>query len=390
MSEDRAKPDASRATQAGPSPPSLSSRGFHPLRRGTLKPWRTGELADAYHRLHQLSEVGQLLVSFESVDLSVRRVIAIVAESVPLRVGLVRELTRGLVRTITWRAAGATKVDIERSLAHLRVAHAYILGSGDAVSTGLLDRHGGEARAALGHDERFIVLPLATKLRGCFGMIQLLVEGELSEIDLVFVNTVVNQVAIALDRQAMIDANQSHADDRRHHAEGQQLVAERGRARAEHAAAAANASRVDAEHATHVALAELETAEHGAEAPHGLVWELDASTLQTTYVGGRAEALLGHSRERWLDDPGLFIATIHPDDVVSVVDCLSKVVGAKGEQRIDHRTIDADGRVLWFSTSVHVKRPPGSAPRLQGVSFDVTPTVELALLQARRVLTDRE
>ena len=45
-----------------------------------------------------------------------------------------------------------------------------------------------------------------------------------------------------------------------------------------------------------------------------IVLDADAETFQVTFVNGRAEAILGYSRQAWYADPNFWINHVHPDD----------------------------------------------------------------------------
>src|SRR5205807_6212496 len=66
---------------------------------------------------------------------------------------------------------------------------------------------------------RFVLLPLVVDHRPIFGALQFETAACLNELDLVFLNAMVNQVAIALDRQAAVEAKQANAEARRAAAE---------------------------------------------------------------------------------------------------------------------------------------------------------------------------
>ncbi|TMB03061.1 MAG: GAF domain-containing protein [Deltaproteobacteria bacterium] len=65
----------------------------------------------------------------------------------------------------------------------------------------------------------FVLLPLVVDHRPIFGALQFETAARLSELDLVFVNAMVNQVAVALDRQAAVEAKQAETEARRAAAE---------------------------------------------------------------------------------------------------------------------------------------------------------------------------
>jgi PAS domain S-box-containing protein len=346
------------------------------------------DLAVAHQRLRELNEISKLLVDFESVEQTIPAVVAIMGSALSVRVGMLTEQTSGVARTVLWHVDSVGRHELATATSRLRATHDYFLGDRVAPAAepqrGISEGRPDDGNAARKH-QRFILLPLATARRGTFGVIELAGNpAALSEDDLNFANAVSNQLALALDRQSAIDAKQANAEAGRR-------SAEEGQVRAHGFEVAANASRVEAEWSRDVATAQQAAAELGQAAAedlreryealvdnidHAFVWELDPRTMRATYVSARAEVLLGHPRQRWLEEAGLFIASVHPEDRSLVVEAFGRAVSDKQDQRVDHRAVDVQGRVIWLHTGVHAAQADRNAPRLQGVSLDITPTKE--------------
>lgn len=105
-----------------------------------------------------------------------------------------------------------------------------------------------------------------------------------------------------------------------------------------------------------------------------IVWEGDAQTFQFSYVGGDAEAILGHARTRWTLEPTFWSATVvHPDDRDEAVAFCALATGKGQDHDFVYRAMAADGRVVWLHDIVTVvKGSKGVAERLRGVMIDVT------------------
>jgi signal transduction histidine kinase len=169
-------------------------------------------------RLRPLYEISKLLTIFESVEHTVPAVIALLARALPIRSAIfILTNGQGRPRTIVWQAEGESLDRLRVAKAHARTALGYLLRS-DLDLGG----HQPEAQQSLGRDVRegesappveqsFILLPLVIEQQTIFGALQLEGAGPFDEMDLIFVNAVVNQMAIALDRHAVIEAKQAAA-----------------------------------------------------------------------------------------------------------------------------------------------------------------------------------
>ncbi|MGA9523512.1 MAG: GAF domain-containing protein, partial [Myxococcaceae bacterium] len=165
---------------------------------------------DYTRRLRRLYDISTLLTRFESAERTVPQVIALVAQALPIRSAIFLLMEdKGGPRTIRWQAEGESADRMRVAEAHARSVHRYLIRSGG-------DRDGEEEKAkeasAPRLAEKFIVLPLVIAQQPTFGVLQF--EGAIpfDEVDLIFVNSVVNQLAIALDRQAVINAKQAIAE----------------------------------------------------------------------------------------------------------------------------------------------------------------------------------
>jgi PAS domain S-box-containing protein len=105
-----------------------------------------------------------------------------------------------------------------------------------------------------------------------------------------------------------------------------------------------------------------------------VVWEADAGTRGFSFVSRRAETLLGHPVERWLEEPGFWETTLlHPDDRERTVAACRAAAGGTTDYELEYRMLAADGRVVWVRDLVHVLRDAAGGPaRLRGVLLDVT------------------
>ncbi|WP_437718477.1 PAS domain S-box protein [Sorangium sp. So ce448] len=339
-----------------------------PARRGGEDP-AAGGLERAYPRVLYLYEISKQLTRFEGAERTVPSVLATLARALPLRTALVLLTVPGRpgVKTIVWSAEGVGADRLQAARSHAAASYAYLTGSeaawpadpdGEPTATNAPSgQPSGAPRAEAEERGCFLVLPLVIDRRPIFGALQIEGAVRLEEPDLLFMNAAVNQLAIALDRQAIIDAKQAAAEAARAAAQRRQAEADEQRALAE-----ALRRRYEA------------LVDNLARA---FVWEADARTLQVLYVSARAEELLGYSRARWLAEPDFWSRCAEPDDRGELEQALRRTLAAERDQRCEHRCRTSDGRVLWLHTGVHLVKDSAGAPRVQGVSMDVTPAKEV-------------
>ncbi|WP_437326525.1 sensor histidine kinase [Sorangium sp. So ce381] len=338
-----------------------------PARRGE-EDQDSGGLEHPYSRVQYLYEISKQLTRFEGTERTVPAILATLARALPLRTALLLLDVPGRPRieTIVWSAEGVSADRLQAAKSHATTSYVYLAGSdagrrvdrdGAPSTTSATSRQAARDPRA-GADERgnFLVLPLVVERRPIFGALQIEGAARLEEPDLVFMNAAANQLAIALDRQVVIDAKQAAAEAARGMAERRQAESDEQRAIAE-----ALRQRYEA------LVDNLDQA---------FVWEADARTFQVLYVSARAEALLGHPRERWLAEPDFWSCCTTPDDGGALERTFRRTLASAKDQRCDHRCLTADGRALWLHTGVHLVKDGAGAPRLQGVSLDITPAKE--------------
>lgn len=95
--------------------------------------------------------------------------------------------------------------------------------------------------------------------------------------------------------------------------------------------------------------------------------------LSEAYVSPYIEAVLGFSREEWLDDPIRWYYRIHPDDRDRwSLEASSFIVSGKTLRSL-YRVLARDGHVIWFQCEAKmVRRADGEPWFIHGVGIDVT------------------
>lgn len=103
------------------------------------------------------------------------------------------------------------------------------------------------------------------------------------------------------------------------------------------------------------------------------LWQADPETLRVTFVSAGAGGVVGYPVGRWLSDPGIWEAIVHPEDLERVLGALRAAVAGARDAEIIHRAVAADGREILLRNAVRVVRhAQGGAVRLWGMMIEVT------------------
>ena len=103
-----------------------------------------------------------------------------------------------------------------------------------------------------------------------------------------------------------------------------------------------------------------------------VLWRADGDGSRCSYVNREAEARLGYPVERWLSEPTFWLDHIDPEDRQTVRDGCAAAVATGRAHDIEHRMRTADGRELWFRTSITVVPSANGSTEIVGVMNDTT------------------
>jgi PAS domain S-box-containing protein len=103
----------------------------------------------------------------------------------------------------------------------------------------------------------------------------------------------------------------------------------------------------------------------------GIVWQAD-SNFRFLFVSRQAERLLGYPVERWLEEPGFWVAHLHPDDRAWATSFCLRATAECRPHEFEYRMVAADGRSVWLRDIVTVISEGGRPLKLRGVMVDVT------------------
>jgi PAS domain S-box-containing protein len=300
----------------------------------------TALAANGNRRLEQLYEISKLFASFDGED-TLDTALQVIADKLPLESAiLIESVVGGHTDMVVWPSEGGDPARLLSAKAHATGAYAYMVGTRSSDQD--MREEAGHSTLPQPHRDhspadanRFIVLPLVVGRRAVFGALQLEGATRLDRDDLEFVNAVVNQLAIALDR------NRAWSYDVLRRREAQ------------------------------ISQAKYETLVD--ELDYAFVWEADADTRRLLYVSAQFEQIIGETRQKGLAEPDWWSAHVYPADCMQLRQTFERALGGPGNQRCEHRCLAADGTVRWLRTSIHLV-DAGETPRFQGVSFDVTAT----------------
>jgi signal transduction histidine kinase len=195
-------------------------------------------------RLSNLYEIGKLFASFETVEQTFDPALGIAARTLPLRSAVLIQTQDGRSQIIVWCSEGQSPEELRAVKEHLEKSFGSLVG---VTSTGSFARSERAGLTALPRPagpvenlaHRFIVIPLVVGHRPPFGALQLEGAQPFDESDLMFVNAIANQLAIALDR----DRVRRQDITRREDAEEERTLAEASGATSERARLVAEGAR---------------------------------------------------------------------------------------------------------------------------------------------------
>ena len=172
---------------------------------GTTRDGRLAELERSQERLQRLYDISKLLARFETVERTVPMVVSVIAETLPLHSATFILEAEGVPRTITWHAAGESSRRLRVALAHAQAVYGYLIHSRvefdrEEAKTLEVSPLSEAPEPETEAKQNFVMLPFSVGHRSVFGALQIESARALEERDLFFVDAVVNQLAIALDR----------------------------------------------------------------------------------------------------------------------------------------------------------------------------------------------
>src|ERR1700690_2742825 len=196
-----------------------------------------------HRRLQDLYEISKIFASCEALEQPFDPALTIVSRTLPLRSAILIETDAGRSEMVLWKSEGQSARQTAAAKRHAQEAYRYLIGMPAAAALELTQHEGNTllprpVDSDGEKDDRFIVIPLVVAQRPPFGAMQFEGVQPLDKTDLVFVNAIANQLAIALDRERAWQrdiARRTHAEEGRTAAEAKGATAMRDRIEAESA-----------------------------------------------------------------------------------------------------------------------------------------------------------
>lgn len=169
---------------------------------------RIAELERSQQRLQHLYDISKLLTRFQDFERTIPEVVALIADTLPLRSAIFILETDGAPLTIAWQAEDECAQRLQVAKAHAEGIYSYLVNSRvdrerqEATTLQTLQPRPSATDAQTDTHNNFVMLPFSVDHGSIFGALQIEGGGELEESDLFFINAVVNQLAIALDRHS--------------------------------------------------------------------------------------------------------------------------------------------------------------------------------------------
>ena len=158
----------------------------------------------SWSRLDHLYRITKVLVRFESTERSLGEILSIVSNTLPLRSAILIDETEGHAKVSVWNGEGLSGQRLIAARNRAIGSYAYLMGSHSTSDTtaNIVRELGVDLKSEKDTAEsgNFIVIPLVVDRRPMFGAFQLECTTRCSEADLMFVNAIGNQLAVALDR----------------------------------------------------------------------------------------------------------------------------------------------------------------------------------------------
>ncbi len=182
---------------------------------------RFAKLERSQLRLQHLYQISKVLTQFQGAEQTLPEVVALIDRALSLRsVVFILESAAG-PHVVSWQAPREDANRLVVAQEHAQAAYGYLVKSRVNVrrdsSPPLTLSSQGANNPEPESETNFVLLPLAVDHAPIFGALQTEGTSRLEEADLAFLSAVANQLAIAIDRHAVIVARQKSAEVRERH-----------------------------------------------------------------------------------------------------------------------------------------------------------------------------
>lgn len=171
-------------------------------------------------RLRQLYEISKVLTRFTTVEETLPELVSLVTTALPLRSATA--LLEFGQRALVWTVAGENPAHVRDAVDRARQDFAYLdqakgreLREATSLAVEMHELPAPAPGRAASPARQFVTLPLVVAGSAVFGVLQLEGAAPLDELDLMFVDAVTGQLAVALDREAVVQAKRAIEEERR-------------------------------------------------------------------------------------------------------------------------------------------------------------------------------
>ena len=104
----------------------------------------------------------------------------------------------------------------------------------------------------------------------------------------------------------------------------------------------------------------------------GVIWEVDPSNFEFTFISERVEEILGYTPQEWMSSPTFWQDHVHPDDRDKVLTYCATQTEKGHSHHFEFRFKRGDGRYIWAKEYVHVVTDEfGKPTSMVGLTVDI-------------------
>ncbi len=119
-------------------------------------------------------------------------------------------------------------------------------------------------------------------------------------------------------------------------------------------------------------LSELERFHELVASLDAVFWEAHAPTLEFTFLGGRADEMLGRGASEWPSAGVTWGEHVAEADRAAATAACQEAIAQGADRSIDYRVVGPDGRMVWMRDVVHIVRGSHGPRELRGLMVDIT------------------